>query len=241
MGIDMQLSKRLKVVADYVTPNSKVADIGCDHAHTSIYLVTNQIADSVIAMDINKGPLARAKENIQRYGCSDKVKVRLSDGAKQLKAGETDTILISGMGGVLIRKILEDSQEVIKTNRELILQPQSEIPLVRRYLHQEGYCISGETMLVDEGKYYVVIKAIHGVEHYQKEVFYRYGKLLLENQNPILKKFLIYGMKKTNKIMEQLKNTSNHKAKERGKELEQELLWIREALEFYNPENGRSK
>ena len=96
----MQLSHRLTTVAEFVTKGNKVADIGCDHAHTSIYLVEKGIAASSIAMDVNKGPLQRANENISRFGFEGRITTRLSDGAKELTPGEADTLLISGMGGV---------------------------------------------------------------------------------------------------------------------------------------------
>ena len=76
----MELSKRLQAVADMVTPNKRVADIGCDHGYISIYLCTKKLASKVIAMDVRKGPLERAKNNIEKYGLSDYIETRLSDG-----------------------------------------------------------------------------------------------------------------------------------------------------------------
>ena len=77
----MQLSKRLSAVAGFVTPGYKVADVGCDHAFTSIYLVANHISPQVIAMDVNL-PHWRAKENIEKYKVEDRIIIRRSDGIK---------------------------------------------------------------------------------------------------------------------------------------------------------------
>ncbi len=241
----MQLSNRLTTVAQFVTKGSRVADIGCDHAHTSIYLVEKEIAVSSIAMDINKGPLERAKENICRYQYEDKITTRLSDGAKELKAGEVDTLLMSGMGGLLVNKILSDSIEVVKEVKELILQPQSEIALVRKYIYELGFFIEKEVMLVEDEKYYTVMKAVRVnivgenilTKPYEKEIFYRYGKLLLEEKNLILKQFLEYGKQSYEKILKEISGNLSKKTQIRCKELQQELKYIEEALEYYNEKN----
>ena len=89
-----------------ITKGGKVADIGCDHAYLSIYMIKHQIAESVIAMDVNRGPLERARDNIRKSGYENQINVRLSDGIKELNVGEADTLLIAGMGGGLIQKIL---------------------------------------------------------------------------------------------------------------------------------------
>lgn len=233
----MQLSKRLTMVANFVTKGNRIADIGCDHAHTSIYLLEEGRAVSSIAMDINKGPLERAKENIKRYGYEDKITTRLSDGALELKAGEVDTILISGMGGGLVVKILQDSEEVIKTASELVLQPQSEIAEVRRYIHKLGFSIVAEDMLTEDGKHYTAMKAVKNSDNkfdsYEKEIFYRYGKLLLEGQNESLKEFLLYGENSFSNVIEELERQPYERNKERLEQLKVDLAYIKEALEYY--------
>ena len=231
----MQLSRRLTTVAEFVTKGNRVADIGCDHAHTSIYLVENGIAISSIAMDVNKGPLERAKENIARFGYEDRITTRLSDGAKELEPGEVETLLISGMGGLLMNKILSESIEVVKNAKELVLQPQSEIALVRKYIHELGFQIEKEEMLIEDEKYYIAIKAKNAgkTEYYEKDIFYRYGKVLLEEKHPVLKQFLENGKSSYEKIVADISGSESEKTKERCRELQDELKAIGEALEQY--------
>jgi tRNA (adenine22-N1)-methyltransferase len=230
----MQLSKRLKAVAECVTKGNIVADIGCDHAYTSIYLMENRIASNVIAMDINKGPLERANENIKKAGFENVIETRLSDGANKLEQGEADTILIAGMGGNLMVKILSDSSNVVENVTELILQPQSEVYLVRKYIHSIGFSIIYEDMMIDEGKYYVIIKAEKKVqEKYTNEVHYLYGKLLLEGKNIILKEWLDKEYQKTKDILENLIQKDTEHAKDRVEELNTKLQYIIEGMNYY--------
>ena len=162
-------------MAHQVASHGVTADIGCDHGFTSIYLIEQGLADHVIAMDINEGPLERAREHVTESGLTEQIELRLSDGAKKLTPGEADTLLISGMGGALICKILEDSPEVVERAQELVLSPQSEWSVVRHYLHEHGFMIAGEAMVLDQGKYYLILRAVPGQEHYSDEMEYIYG------------------------------------------------------------------
>lgn len=230
----MQLSRRLKAVADSVTKGNRVADVGCDHAYISIYLVENDIAPYVIAMDVNKGPLSRAKENIKRRKYEDKIETRLSDGLEKMVPEEADTVLLAGMGGVLMIKILDEGKDVVSSAKELVLQPQSEIPLVRKYMHSIGYKIKEEQILMDEGKYYVVIKAIKedNIEVYEKEVFYQYGKLLLEEGSALLLEFLQNEKRVKTEVMKTLKENPSEKSLKRLEEILTEVMYIDEAIAY---------
>lgn len=155
----MELSKRLQTVANAVTPGSRVADVGTDHGYVPIYLVERGLCSGAIAMDVNEGPLARAEEHIRAEGLSDRIQTRKSDGLVALAPEETDAVVIAGMGGALMCRILQDATAFLEAGRELILQPQSEWFKVRRLLSASGYRIIQEWFLEEEGKYYVVIKA----------------------------------------------------------------------------------
>ena len=120
----MQLSLRLKTVADSVTGGNRVADVGCDHAYIAIHLAENNIAPRVVAMDVNKGPLSKAMENIEIRGLEDRIETRLSDGLARLNPGEADTVVIAGMGGALMVRILTEGESALYVVKELILQPQ---------------------------------------------------------------------------------------------------------------------
>lgn len=213
----IKLSKRLECIVSNVKSGGIVADIGCDHAFTSICLVERKLAKGAIAMDINKGPLKRAKKHITQAGMEEYILTRLSDGAEELKEGEADTILISGLGGALITDILAKSINTIKTSEELVLSPQSEIYLVRHFLHNNGFKIVHEDMVKEQGKFYVIIRAVQGEEHYKEEAGYIYGEYLINYKNQILKEFLIKEQKRIKTILDSL----NAQEKRKGTLLEE--------------------
>lgn len=230
----MELSKRLKEVAALVTEGSRVADIGTDHGYVPIYLVETGKISRAIAMDINRGPVLRAKEHILQHGLSDYIETRLSDGLSALKKEEADSLVIAGMGGRLTIKILTEGAKVLETVKEMILQPQSEIYLVRKFLQQNGYEILTERIVLEEGKYYPMMKAVKGAMNYKKEIFFRYGKNLLENKDEILWKYLEKERKSLQKLLENLQMQSSESAKIRQQEIMGEIKLVREALEYFS-------
>lgn len=227
--------ERLKCIASNVKSGGIVADIGCDHAFTSIYLVEEKLARGAIAIDINKEPLKRVWQHIQESGMEEYISVRLSNGARGLKKGEADTILISGMGGALIASILEESINIIKDAKELVLSPQSEIYIVRHFLHDNGFKIVSEEMVKEQGKFYVVIRAVPGSQHYKDESGYIYGEYLIENKNKILEEFLLKEQKRTGSILDSLASASGSAAvKERKDTLLKEYNMIKGILKKIN-------
>lgn len=230
----MQLSKRLLTAVGMITKGNIVADVGCDHAYTSIYLCKEKIAPKVIAMDVNKGPLVGAKAHIEEAGLIDSISLRLSDGLEKLLPKEVDTVLLCGMGGLLMIKILSDYPEITKTVKELILQPQSEVAQVRHFLHNHGYKIEKEHMLKEDGKFYVMMRAVpvEQVQFYEEECHYLYGKLLIEEKNEVLKEFLQREYRLKSEVLEALRGQNTENALARKKELQEEFENIRKTREW---------
>lgn len=254
----MELSKRLQAVAALVTVGNRIADIGTDHAYIPIYLIQEKLVPSAVAMDVNAGPLLRAAAHVKENGLEEQISLRLSDGFRELKPFEADTAVIAGMGGGLMIKILTAYPEVTASLKECILQPQSEIAKVRTFLIEEGFLFIEEDMVLEDGKYYPMMKVIppdhictdkeklqddsvtkeaafsrQGSDAGWSEAELRYGKLLLEKQHPVLRQFLERESGVCRRILEKLEEQSGERIESRREELQMELNNIRKGLEYY--------
>lgn len=238
----MQISKRLEAVAAMVTSGRKIADVGTDHAYIPIELVKRGVVPWAVAMDVNRGPLQKAEENIRQYGLEQKIETRLSDGLAALAPGEAQSIIIAGMGGPLTIRILREGEEKLAGCRELILQPQSEIRLVRAYLEEQGWMADREEMILEEGKYYPMMHV--ALPQNQEEircpgqeklspVQLRYGPILLSEHHPVLHEFLLREQNVNRRILESLGRACGAAAVRRRREVEQELKIVEEALSHY--------
>lgn len=229
----MQLSKRLSTVAGFVTPGSRVADVGTDHGYVPIYLVETGRSPSAVAMDINEGPLLRAQQHIREACLENYIQTRQSDGVSALNSGEADTLIAAGMGGPLMERILTQGREVLESCREFILQPQSEIREFRKYLQRNGFCIEQEDMVQEDGKFYPILRAVHGRMEWEKEIDFRFGKLLLEQRHPVLFDFLRREQKVNCEIMERLAGNDSRAGQTRLAQMEEERQEIEAALAYY--------
>lgn len=235
----IKISERLCMAASLVSDGYRLADVGTDHGYVPIYLLQQRRIPHAIAMDINKGPLERAKEHIKLYQMEEYIETRLSDGVDALMPGEADAILIAGMGGGLVMHILEAGQDVCRAARELILQPQSELARVRRYLEAEGYVVEAEEMVFEDGKYYPMMRV-----HYEegaksrtwtrKPEIYQYGGMLLEKKHPVLLRYLDWEKQIQEQILRQLeKQPQTEQIVKRMGEVQETLHINAQALDYY--------
>ena len=230
------LSGRMQMVADMVTKGNVLADIGCDHGFVSIYLLENGICPKVIAMDVNEGPLLRAREHIDERGLTPYIDVRLSDGMEKLLLKEADSVLIAGMGGRLVIKILTDCMDKAKALQEIILQPQSELHLVRQFLTDAGYHIIQEDMVKDNGKFYPAMRVVwrEGKTQALSEEELWFGPLLLKEKHPVLREYLTNEKLKYAKIAEDIGKNSNNIDKETEETIRKRRSLIDLALTCFN-------
>ncbi len=228
------LSKRMMCLANMVTPGKRIADIGCDHALVSIYLISEGISPKVLAMDIGEGPLEAAKANIEKYGLSESIETRLSDGMSELKPGETDVAVIAGMGGLTIVGILERGLHNISPGYELVLSPQSEIPEVRSFLRTHGIKIIDEEMIIEDDKYYNIIKAVATDEEHidTNELYDAYSQFLIEKKSPIYLRYLEENLEKMNGIYCRLSKQDGDKVIDRMAEIRDEVDDIARILDM---------
>ncbi len=242
MAGNVILSERMKAVADMVTKGNRVCDVGCDHGYVSIYLVQKQISPGVIAMDVNEGPLLRAGEHVADAGLLEYITLRLSDGLAAYGLGEADTLICAGMGGRLMQKILAQYPSKTKDFMELILQPQSELFSFRRFLRNAGYSIVWEDMILEEDKFYPVIKAVFSKEErlpYDQELCDRFGPVLMQRKHPVLAMFLKREWKNNLKIRERLMQAEGtERTFARRRELGEQMQYIKKAAKLIGADDG---
>lgn len=227
----MALSERLTAVARMITPGLRVADVGCDHGYLAIYLIKNHISPHVIAMDIGCGPLERAMEHVQEAGLAPEIEIRLSDGLAELNEDEADCIVMAGMGGPLMIDIMKRGEAICDEAREFILQPQSEIDRVRHFLEDNGYRIISEDIVLEDGKFYPMMKAIHGNMNLENEIYYRFGKILLHEEHPVLRAYLRNERRQLHEIRSELMDSpKTDRVEERLKEIAEEIAMVDEAI-----------
>lgn len=223
----MDISFRLNKIAEKVIKNSVIADIGTDHAYIPIFLYKNNIIKKAIACDISKGSLEKAKLNILKYNLGKYIETRLGNGLEKVSLEDNvDTIIMAGMGGMLMIDILKNDIQIAKASKTLILQPQKDIAEVRKFLHKNEFQIQDEEMIIDEGKFYNIIIAKKGVQSFTEKE-YIFGKANIEKKCDILKEYILKELNIMENIINQLKTTNSFnriKEIEKQKEIYKEVL-----------------
>lgn len=232
----MELSLRLSAIADMVTEGNRLVDVGCDHGYLPVYLMLKHKIPSAVAADVGAGPLSRAKEHISQYGLGKYIETRLCDGLRGIRPDEGDTLVIAGMGGPLMERILLEGGETSGSFRELILQPQSDIPNVRKFLLERAFHIVDEAIVLEDGKFYFLIKAVPGsTSSFWTEEEILFGRFLLREKNPVLKEYLLRELEIKCRILENM-DGADHLGSDacmRRKEVEEEKRQILAVLEIY--------
>ena len=233
----VELSNRLKTIASLVKPGSRIADIGTDHGFLPIYLAQKGVITHAVAMDVRKGPLARAREHVEEYALTEIIETRLSDGLEELKSGEADTVIIAGMGGPLILEILSRGMAGVPSVDRFILSPQSDWNGFRKSLRKMGFVQHGEDMVCEDGKYYLITEVRYAPEKIKtgeaQELEDRFGPYLLKEKHPELHRYLRWQQGIYCGILHKLAESDAKKAEERELEVKQELAFVDAALRLF--------
>ena len=193
------LSHRLIACCDFVAPGDRIADIGCDHGYLGIHLLRQGIATFVIAADINEGPLQSAMRNAEKFGTRDRMAFYLSDGAKSIPR-DFDTMVCAGMGADTMISILEAAPWLRSPDYRLILQCQSRRPALRRYLYDNGFQITRETLAQDSHFIYPVMEVRYAPGGTLSPGGCHITPALLQSGSPLLPAFydmVVEGMRST--------------------------------------------
>ncbi|MBR3894810.1 MAG: SAM-dependent methyltransferase [Clostridia bacterium] len=181
---------RLLSAVPYLRKGCRVVDVGTDHAYLPIHLVREGLVAEALACDVNQGPITAARANVAAAGLADRIGTRLTDGLHGVEDFSPDSVLIFGMGGELIVKILSEAPWIRNESIGLVLQPMSRAAVLRRWLLENGFSIEGET-LTYEDKYYQTLAARYTgrVDSYS-DVELAVGRLNIETRPPLFEGFV---------------------------------------------------
>lgn len=226
-----ELSKRLETVGRFVPEAARLADIGSDHAYLPVALMLKGKIDFAVAGEVVKGPFESAKRQVMKNGLSERIEVRLANGLDAIeRQDQINAITIAGMGGSLIRDILESGRQNQRLSGEerLILQPNIGEKTLRTWLKENNYQIIAEEIIEENKKIYEIIVAEQKeqpIDYSEKELMF--GPFLLEEKNAAFSAKWQRELKQREVILEQLKNASEQN---RYETIQQEVEWIKEVL-----------
>lgn len=220
----MNTSQRIKTITELLLPSEKLLDVGCDHGYVTILAVKNGTAKEAIASDINEGPLERALENIKEEGLEEKICTVLSDGLENISES-FDQMVICGMGGLLIRDILENGREKLTDVHQMILSPHSEAYALRKYLAEEtAFGIISETALIDAGKFYSIfdVRRKERIPDYRipSDRDCRFGDPSLQKEPMVYKEMIRDLLRIQTAALNKARNGVSENARVKAKELE---------------------
>lgn len=263
MAGEVKLSKRLTAIADMVNSDGRynvnadkeycLCDVGTDHAHIPIRLLMDGAITSSIAMDVIEGPLEKARGNLQLYNMEDKVILRLSDGLDAYCEGEAQGLVIAGMGGRIMSRILLREPAKSRDFAEIILQPQADPEFVRRAVRELGLYIDREKVVLEDNKYYSVMHVAHeytegpdwspvrgSIEDPDPELFQEtedlFGPVLLRERDDMLRSYLLWQKGVNDRIiysMKRARDAQNGALAEKRSQVERKDQLIKTALALF--------
>ena len=195
----LPLSNRLLACCSFVHPGDRVADVGCDHGYLGIHLLQNHIAGSVIASDVNEGPLQSARMNAAKFGVQEKMTFHLSNGVQNIPR-DFDCMVCAGMGADTMISILDAAPWLKGPKYRLILQCQSKRPELRQWLYDAGYRIRRETLAKDGKFVYTVMEIVYGSGEMLTPAQTYITPQLLEDKHPLLPEYyerVVHGVRLT--------------------------------------------
>lgn len=225
------LSKRLQACCRYIQNGDRVADVGCDHGYLGIYLLANKIASSVYAADVNEMPLQSAKNNSERFGVSKHIQFILSDGVQNVPH-DFDTLVCAGMGADTIISILEAAPWLCDGTHRLVLQCQSKIPMLRKYLSEKGWHITAESVLRDGRFLYTVMSVTWNPAISRLTIGESYfSPALLENPAPVTSEYyqsILFRLQRAINGQKESADPDMLAAYQELKNLESSYSWLKE-------------
>lgn len=235
----MDISKRLNRIIELVPPSASIIDVGTDHGYVPIGVIKAGKAETAIASDFRPLPLRKAEANIRLEHLEDRIRTVRGSGLTTVSPGDVEGAVIAGMGGNLTRDIMEDSIEVVRSLRFLLLQPAQNPEVLRQYLYEGEYDILLEDLVKeDDGRFYeyLLVRPHAGkVKEKDKEELplcgYEVSPWLIRNGHPLLREYLDTRIDEFHEIISKLSEDSDN-ARSRKVELEEKIIKFKEIIKW---------
>jgi tRNA (adenine22-N1)-methyltransferase len=229
-----KLSMRLERVAVHIPKESILADIGSDHAYLPCYAVNHQLCKKAIAGEVVEGPFQSAVKQVKEVGLEDRIDVRKGDGLDVLAVDEATAVTIAGMGGTLIASILERGKNKLAKVERLILQPNVGAQHVRAWLVDNGWELTDEEILEEDGKIYEVLIAKQGnplaLYEGDKETKLQFGPMLMKQRHPVFLKKWTHEKNHLANILSQMEASGNEGVEAKRQQVLAQIKQIEEVL-----------
>ena len=236
------IDERLKSIAEMVDRQGTLLDVGTDHGYLPVYLVKSGKIKAAIASDVSRGSLAKAAQEVAKQKLESSIETRLGSGLEVIGENDKiDTIVIAGMGGILISELIDKRLDYIRKNSiDLIVQPVQSPESVRRYFHENGFEITAEKLAKADGRIYHIIKAKAGsrgseqAAYVRDDIVFELGELIMSDagseSKALLREMIGYKLKEQHKIKAKLEITESGNIGERYKEVLRKIESLDEVL-----------
>ncbi|WP_281658254.1 tRNA (adenine(22)-N(1))-methyltransferase TrmK [Halobacillus sp. Cin3] len=229
-----QLSERLAKVAEYLPAGAVFADIGSDHAYLPCYVCLKDPQAQAIAGEVNQGPYDSALNEVKAHDLQSRIDVRLGDGLEVIQPGEVKQVTIAGMGGPLIRDILERGRDKLTAVNRIIAQPNIDARSIRQWFYTHGYSLIDEQIMEEGGHIYEILAAEKGdpasayeSADLEKELWL--GPYLMKEKAAAFRKKWREEMIKKEYILDQMQKAATVDAV-KVDTLQKEIKWLQEVL-----------
>lgn len=225
----IKLSKRLRAIVNFCDKNKIIADIGTDHGFVPNFLYEEDINRKIIATDISLNSLNKAIEFSELRGNKGKIEHIVCNGLEKIPP--VDQIIIAGMGGILISKILDRDFEKARQAEKLILQPMQQVDYLRKFLYDKGFKILDEKIVFEDNKFFHIIVANYkAIKEEYRDIDLKVSKLLRNRKDKDLIEFLKYLINYNIFIIENIEGSSQRSIYKKNK-LREENIELKEILD----------
>lgn len=232
MDRKINLPQRLKKVAIRLPAGSIFADIGSDHAYLPCYVCLADPQAKAIAGEVNEGPYRNAVQTVEKYHLHDRISVRMGNGLEIFQKGEIHQLVITGMGGGLIRSILESGSDKLSAVNRIIVQPNNGSKTVRSWLIKQNYRIIDEDILEEHGHIYEIVVADRTeIPICLTEKEQLFGPVLMEKQSDVFIKKWKYEYEKYKHIIKEM-NKAKNPDDEKIQRYQEEKKWMKEVIQL---------